>query len=69
MIQHHGNNARHKKRAEAYFSLFPSISLVVNITIQAGERANLTGLAEKLQEAMKSQISEPVEFVILTDIN
>lgn len=41
----------------------------MNITIQGGERANLTGLAEKLQEAMKSQISEPYEFVILTDIN
>ena len=47
MIQHPGNNARHKIR-QKLISLFPSISLVVNITIQGGERANLTGLAEKL---------------------
>ena len=68
MIQHTGNNVRHKRRQKIIF-LLPSISLAVNITIQNGERANLTGLAEKLQEAMKSQISEPYEFVILTDIN
>jgi hypothetical protein len=68
MIQHPGNNATQKK-GKNLISLFSSISLVVNITIQGGERANLTGLAEKLQEAMKSQISEPDEFVILTDIN
>jgi hypothetical protein len=34
-------------------SLLPSISLAMNITIQGGERANLTGLAEKLQEVME----------------
>ena len=54
MIQHPGNNVRDKKSAEDYFfTLLPSISLALNITIQGGERANLTGLAEKLQEVMK----------------
>ena len=52
-IQNPGNNVREKKREEDYF--FTSIyqfSLAVNITIQGGERANLTGLAEKLKEVM-----------------
>lgn len=53
-IQHPGNNVRDKKRAEAYF--FTSIyqfSLAMNITIQGGERANWTCVAEKLQEVME----------------
>ena len=51
MIQHPGNNVRHNRR-QKIISLLPSISLAVNITIQGSERANLTGLAEKLQEVM-----------------
>jgi hypothetical protein len=35
-----------------FFTLLPSICLAVNITIQGGERANLTGPAEKLQEVI-----------------
>ena len=52
MIQHPGNNERDKK-GQKIISVLPSICLSVNITIQGGERANLTGLAEKLQEVME----------------
>ena len=52
MIQHPGNNVRDKK-GQKIISLLPSISLAVNITIHCGERANLTCLAEKLQEVME----------------
>ena len=54
MIQHPGNNYKRQKKAEDYF--FTSIyqfSLAMNITIQGDERANLTGLAEKLQQIMR----------------
>jgi hypothetical protein len=51
-IQHPGNNVRDKK-VQKLISLLPSISLAMNITIQGGERANLTDLAEKLQEVME----------------